>query len=76
MLRIWTIVAIALLVAAGGAHAEAGVVDRDQRLTLAAEYLLRRQLPSGLFIYETDLSDGRQTDMNKIEPLNMLRQDL
>ena len=48
--------------------------DIPARMQMAAEQLLRTQLPSGLFPYDIDFVSGAAEDMNDMSGLNIVRQ--
>lgn len=55
--------ALACLLFLAGTPAAAGnAPDDDTRMRLAAEQLVRTQLPSGLFTYEFDIATGERSD--------------
>lgn len=71
----------ALLVSAtgSGAFAEPKTyslppIDDAARMRLAADQLLRQQLPSGLFPYDYDFATGAAEDMNDMSGPNIVRQ--
>lgn len=66
LIGLWVALCVAILVHPANAN--------EDSMRLAAHWLARVQLPSGLFLYTVDLETGESADMSTITPQNMVRQ--